>query len=85
MSSVGFSFVDHDIFLRYTHLGVGHPVTLQRMARHYFGLDLTPAEAMDIDEGEITMTGQQMDVDLGEESEGEYDKEDKDDKASDIR
>lgn len=53
------------------------------MARHCFGLDLTPAEAMDFDEGEITMTGQQMDVDLGEESEGEYDEDEEDEEEAD--
>lgn len=43
------------MFLRYTHLGVGHPVALRRIVRDCFapGESMTPekSEAMDVDEG----------------------------------
>jgi hypothetical protein len=64
------------MFLRYTHLGVGHPVTLRKIVKQCFGSDSTLADTMimDVDEGEITGAGQK-DGDLSEESEGEYDEE----------
>jgi hypothetical protein len=69
------------MFLRYTHLGVGHPVALRRIARHCFDYKSTsPVEAMDIDEVASDGEGhnedndeQQMNDDLGEESEDEHD------------
>ncbi|KAG2060000.1 hypothetical protein BDR06DRAFT_967528 [Suillus hirtellus] len=44
-------FVDWDMFLRYTSLGVGHPVALRKIVRNCFDLEsATPAtEDMDVD------------------------------------
>jgi hypothetical protein len=39
------------MFLRYTDMGVGHPVALQRTVRDCLNLrSVAPAEAMDVDE-----------------------------------
>ncbi|KAG1789842.1 uncharacterized protein HD556DRAFT_1446632 [Suillus plorans] len=86
-------FVDRDMFLRYTDLGVGHPVALRRAVRDCFGLQSSaPVETMDIDEGrgdgedhEIDDDEQWMDVDLAhEESEDEDDEiEDEEEGESD--
>ncbi|KAG1767493.1 hypothetical protein EV702DRAFT_1203702 [Suillus placidus] len=40
-------FVDRDMFMRYTHLGVGHPAMLRRIARDCLGFE-APADAMDV-------------------------------------
>lgn len=42
-------FVDRDMFMRYTHFGVGHPVMLRRMTRECLGSDLVALDdAMDV-------------------------------------
>lgn len=79
------SFVDRDMFLRYTDLGIGHPVALRRTVRDCCGLQ-APAEAMDVDEGagDGEDNGedddeQLVDVDLSdEESEDEDDEVEED-------
>ncbi|KIK34293.1 hypothetical protein CY34DRAFT_98289, partial [Suillus luteus UH-Slu-Lm8-n1] len=46
-------FVDRDMFMRYTHLGVGHSTTLRRIARECFGSRSTAStDAMDVVNGE---------------------------------
>jgi hypothetical protein len=42
-------FVDRDMFMRYTHFGVGHPVLLRRMVRECLSSDLVaPDDAMNV-------------------------------------
>ncbi|KIK32956.1 hypothetical protein CY34DRAFT_813946 [Suillus luteus UH-Slu-Lm8-n1] len=41
-------FVDRDMFMRYTHFGVGHPVMVRRLTRDCLGYEsVTPVDAMD--------------------------------------
>jgi hypothetical protein len=65
--------------MRYTHLGVGHSVTLRRIARDAFGTDSptwTGTEAMDVVDEE--------DLDGGEGfQEGDYQQEDCSDEDDD--
>lgn len=70
------------MFLRYTHLGVGHPVTLRKIVRQCLGSETLADTIMDVDEGGITGAGQK-DGDLSEESEGEYDEEEEDEEEAD--
>jgi hypothetical protein len=73
------------MFLRYTHLGVGHPVALRRVVRDCFGLLSTMVNSggMGVDQGQAygecreEDNDEQMDVDqVGEEvSDDESDEE----------
>ncbi|KAG1726169.1 uncharacterized protein EDB91DRAFT_1254428 [Suillus paluster] len=73
-------FVDRDMFIRYTDLGVGHPVALRRIVRDCSTLEsaTTPVEddSMDVD--------QQIDVDLQLDSEGEEDMESESEDEHDL-
>ncbi|KAG2051670.1 hypothetical protein BDR06DRAFT_983445 [Suillus hirtellus] len=61
-------FVDRDMFLRYTDLGVGHPVSLRRAVRECFGFrSVAPVEAMDIGEGRLGNDGQDYEENSDEE------------------
>ncbi|KAG2046937.1 hypothetical protein BDR06DRAFT_1014331 [Suillus hirtellus] len=56
-------FVDRDMFLRYTYLGVGHPTTLRRIVKDsgYSSLEsatVTPVEYMDVDSDEARNDGE---------------------------
>lgn len=78
------SFVDRDMFLRYTDLGVGHPVALRRTVRDCFSLrSSAPVDAMIINEGgggdgeglEVD-DDERVDVDLADDELEEEDEED---------
>jgi hypothetical protein len=59
------------MFLRYTHLGIGHPVALRKIVKDCFSDgSTTPTEAMDIDADENNHEGHEdehMNVNLNEE------------------
>lgn len=62
-SDLSASFVDRDMFLRYTYLGVGHPTTLRRIVKDsgYSSLEsatVTPVEYMDVDSDEARNDGE---------------------------
>lgn len=65
-------FVDRDMYMRYTHFGVGHPVSLRRIIRDCESLAL--ANAMDVVDEE---------VDDDEEDRGGDDEQYEDDEFSD--
>jgi hypothetical protein len=93
MTLIFHSFVDRDMFLRYTDLGVGHPAALRKFVRDCFGLQPQVSEAMDVDEGgndgHEEDDEQGMDIDLADdESEDGYDEifgeEESDDGCDDL-
>lgn len=83
---VSVSFVDRDMFLRYTDLGIGHPASLRKTIRDCSGRQrATPAGAMDANDG-VDSDGEdheedddeQMDMDLAADEEDEDGDEDGD-------
>lgn len=86
MTLICHSFVDRDMFLRYTDLGVGHPATLRRIVRDCFSPQTRRvSEAIDVDERgndghEEEEDEQGMCVDVADEESGdECEEEDSDD------
>ncbi|KAG2046631.1 hypothetical protein BDR06DRAFT_985499 [Suillus hirtellus] len=74
-------FVDRDMFMQYTHLGVGHPVMLWRITRDCLGLG-APADVMNVvsDDADPKEISDSEDIEeLDEEDEEEKDEEDEDD------
>lgn len=82
--------------MRYTHLGVGHPVMLRRMTRDCLGSEsVTPVNAMDVvnedddaddidvEDRESCHDVQEEDHDSGSEDEDEGDGEDDEDSGDD--
>lgn len=80
-------FVDRDMFLRYTHFGVGHPVMQRRIIRDCESLAL--ANVMDVVDGEVSdgedhMEGDdEQEQDDDEQMEGADEQDENDDEVSD--
>lgn len=78
-------FVDRDMFMRYTHLGVGHPVMLRRITRDCLGLG-APADVMNVvsDDADPKEISDSEDIEEpDEEDEEEEDEENEDDDEDD--
>lgn len=73
-------FVDHDMFMRYTHFGVGHPVMLRRMIRDCESP--APANAMDVVDGEDSNSEDHRE-DVDEQEVGDDEQEETGDEFSD--
>lgn len=63
------SFVDRDMFMRYTQLGVGHPAMLRMIARDSLGNE-SPSSIVDAVDNSNSVA-LQGDVGYGEDSDGE--------------
>jgi len=82
-------FVDRDMFVRYTHYGIGHPKVLQEMARDCANADLTdstgPEEDRDHDQERVlNFCEGDSGRDRGDDSNEGEDQEDQDDEDEDA-
>lgn len=73
-------FADRDMFMRYTHLGVGHPVMIRRIIRDCESLTLP--NAMDVVDKEVSDGEDQEEVN-DEHLGGDDEQEENDDEFSD--
>jgi hypothetical protein len=70
------------MFMRYTDLGIGHPVILRRMVRDCFG-PMAPADALDVMNDDSDGRDGDSEGDEERDDEQEHDEEESDDELSD--